>query len=182
MKKVTLIGVSGKKRSGKDEFCKISNEIFPEYPYQCKKFAAKLKDICSYITGLPIEWFYDGKHNDYYLSEWNMNIRELQQKVGTEAFRNNISENTWVNALFANREESSRWIITDVRFPNEVNAIKERNGLLVRIERPSSDHTDTHPSETSLDDYNNWDFLITNNSTLENYKNKVIEFYNKFMS
>lgn len=80
--------------------------------------------------------------------------RELLQRVGTEAMRNQIHENVWVNALFSDyRSEDSfdtktnetkvrivpvfpNWIITDTRFPNEAKAIKDRDGILIRVNRP----------------------------------------------
>jgi|1_EtaG_2_1085319.scaffolds.fasta_scaffold00140_21 hypothetical protein len=81
--------------------------------------------------------------------------RKLLQLLGTECGRRIIHPNIWVNALFADyqefvpgkilsngkradfqyRQEASRWIITDVRFPNEAQAIKARGGLLIRVNR-----------------------------------------------
>ena len=69
------------------------------------------------------------------------------------------------------------WIITDVRFPNEAQAIKEREGLIIRVVRNSvaADKVNLHPSETALDDYK-VDQIITNDGTLEELLVKVKEF------
>lgn len=84
-----------------------------------------------------------------------MSVRELLQKLGTEAMRDGLHENVWVNALFADYtlnqvwktarelnsevassvEEYPNWIITDMRFPNEMEAVKERNGITIRVIR-----------------------------------------------
>lgn len=176
-----LIGISGKKRSGKDEFAKIFNECLSKqfkFKYNVKKFAGKLKEICSLLTGKPLEWFYSGEYCDMFLPEWGMTIRELQQKVGTEAFRNNVYENTWINALFSDYNKEQRWIITDVRFPNEANAIKEQNGILVRINRPYLISNDIHPSEISLDNYKDFDYYIENKDLLD-YKKQILKFIEK---
>ena len=184
MKNSYIIGCSGHKNSGKDYFYKLFQEIhmdkyitpycIPKYiPYECKKFAGKLKTICSLLTGLDIEYFYNNKLYNIILPQFNMNIREFQQKVGTEALRMNVHENIWVSALFSDYTEDSKWMITDVRFPNEAIAIKDRNGILIRIERPSLNNEDSHPSEIGLDDYKDWDYIIINDGTEDDYKNKI---------
>lgn len=54
------------------------------------------------------------------------------------------------------------WIITDVRFPNEVKAIKDRGGIVIRIERPEIGWTGDHESETALDGYTDFNYHIVN--------------------
>ena len=65
-------------------------------------------------------------------------------------------------------------IITDVRFLNEANAIKERGGILIKIERDNGTES-THISETALDSYDidTFDYTINNNGTLEDLAKKV---------
>jgi hypothetical protein len=58
-----------------------------------------------------------------------------------------------------------RWIITDVRFKNEAEAIVRRGGVLIRVNRPS-DQTDNHPSETDLDSYN-FGYVLNNTGSVE---------------
>lgn len=74
------------------------------------------------------------------------------------------------------------WIITDVRFPNEAQAIKDRGGILIRVNRPVSaiganklkhKSITQHPSETALDDYQDWNYIIDNNGTIEDLIEKV---------
>jgi hypothetical protein len=90
-----------------------------------------------------------------------MSVRELLQKLGTEAMRDGLHENVWVNALFADYKSKRellqadgtwiesdtgevdfavsikypKWIITDMRFPNEMDAIKEKGGITIRVVR-----------------------------------------------
>lgn len=89
--------------------------------------------------------------------------RLLLQLVGTECGRNIIHPNLWVNSIMSEYNsysargsdyefEESNWIITDVRFPNELKAIKDRKGFVIRIEKYLNEHSsDIHPSETALD-------------------------------
>lgn len=62
--------------------------------------------------------------------------RKLLQLVGTEAGRNIVHPNIWINATFSTYEESDNWIITDVRFPNEALHIKKKGGIVIRLDRP----------------------------------------------
>jgi len=124
--------------------------------------------------------------------------RILLQLLGTEAGRNIIHPNIWVNALFADYKKIAynwdcdgnttvkgypNWIITDVRFTNEAKAIKDRGGIVIRVNRTyytedkkyimGHDPFETHPSETALDDYNDFDYVIENDGTIQDLIDKV---------
>lgn len=63
----------------------------------------------------------------------------------------------------------SNWIITDTRFPNELKAVEQRNGISIRVERGSMSMVELanqHESETALDSAE-FDYVIENNSTIE---------------
>lgn len=147
-----------------------------------------------------------------------MTPRMLMQMLGTEFGRDMVHPNLWVNSLM-NEYKRQKWLITDVRFPNEAKAIKDRGGILIRLDREGFDNSkqiewscDTahlelcklhsvdpeddselwdgenykeiyqdefnklydvywdlysqHSSETALDDYKEWDYVIDNNYSL----------------
>jgi hypothetical protein len=105
--------------------------------------------------------------------------RLLLQLLGTECGRDIIHPNIWINALFSKYKhrpmlEYPSWIITDVRFINEVEAIKERGGIIIRVNNPNVESTDIHISETELDNYP-FDYIIENGSTLNDLRIKVQE-------
>ena len=68
--------------------------------------------------------------------------------------------------------ELPNWIISDLRFKNELQAIKDRGGITIRVNRLNSTNQNghtyinkkdrTHPSETALDDAT-FDYIIDNN-------------------
>jgi hypothetical protein len=200
-----IIGINGYAGSGKDtvgtiiQYLKtnisdtiISLEDVLEFPlthqwwleeqssWKIKKWAGKLKVIASMLTGIPVEKFEDQEFKKTMLgSEWNMSVRDFLQKLGTDAIRDGLHGNAWVNALMADYQPISdksyvledgtlfdlrtlpghplypTWIITDTRFPNEAQAIKEVGGLVIRVDRPGVKPINNHPSEVGLD---NWDF------------------------
>ena len=66
------------------------------------------------------------------------------------------------------------WCITDVRFPNEVKAIKEKDGITIRINR-ETDYVSNHSSEIALDAYEDFDYTIDNNNCIDCLIEKVKE-------
>lgn len=78
-------------------------------------------------------------------------VRELLQRTGTDAGRKVLGENVWVDAVM-NNLPAGDVVVTDVRFPNEANAVKD-SGLLVRIERDGVEPVNGHVSEYALDGY-----------------------------
>jgi hypothetical protein len=93
-----------------------------------------------------------------------MTVRDMLQKLGTDAIRDGLHPDAWVNALMADYRWQN-WVITDCRFPNEAKAVRDNGGVVIRIERPGVGPVNSHPSETALD---NWDFdyKIMNGSDL----------------
>jgi hypothetical protein len=196
-----IISISGRIGSGKDTVADIIKQVTPYYNWEVKKFAGKLKDIAELLTGVPKTCFESQEFKDRQMGpEWGMTYRDLLQKLGTEAMRNGLHENVWVNALFSDyvastvaagtsefditeEDQLPNWIITDCRFPNELSAVQSHNGITIKVERdlilrkgydiPKA--VDLHPSETSLDGYTSWDYVITNNGTLEDLHRQVIE-------
>ena len=129
--------------------------------------------------------------------EFPMTVREFLQKLGTDGLRDGLHPNVWVNALFADyvaepdkniaaflaaeglpqsmnggQKEYPNWIITDCRFSNEAQAVKDHGGIVVRVNRPRVEAVNAHPSETSLDD---WKFgvVIEHDGTVEDLLAKV---------
>jgi hypothetical protein len=161
------IGLNGYAKVGKDEVAK--SIIKNNSRWEIKKFSGKLKTIASILTGIDGAYFEDQLFKTRQLPGWEMTVRELLQRLGTEAIRNNLHENAWVNALFSDYNEYCNWVVTDVRFPNEAQQIKDNGGVIVRINRTGYGPVNNHPSEIALDD---WDFdhIIENNGTLEDLK------------
>ena len=99
--------------------------------------------------------------------------RTLLQIFGTEIFRKRVDENYWVNQL-KNRVIQSKKdfiIVTDVRFPNEITGMFHESfeTITIRINRNinTNNQIASHASETSLDNWNEWNYLVENNGGLK---------------
>ena len=185
--------------------------------WEQRSWAGKLKTIASLVTGIPVQDFEDQEFKKTNLGpEWaslkrrpgkrqdgifpkkadmelvSMTVRDLLQKLGTDAMRNGLHENTWVNALMADYTPTQvqwadgpvggyedgpmpNWIITDTRFPNEARAVKDKGGIVVKVERPGVGPINDHPSEVALKDYP-FDYTINNSGSLEDLVQSVKEF------
>lgn len=96
--------------------------------------------------------------------------REIMQRVGTNFFRN-IESNFWLNQAELVLAKTESLIITDVRFDNEAQWVRDKKGIIVNIIR-DSDRTDYHVSETGISrEY--IDLNLENNGTIEELKNGI---------
>ena len=115
------------------------------------------------------------------------------QYVGTNLLRNQLHPEIWVNSLMSEykakwvptgdsvaeedvslEKKYPNWIITDMRFPNELEAVKKRGGITIRVNRNLEESKNQHESETELDNAE-FDYVIDNNGTIEELIEKVRE-------
>lgn len=115
------------------------------------------------------------------------NVRKLLQEEGTERGRNVYGDEIWLDTAYAWMLHFSaiwgikKFCITDVRFPNEADYIKARQGKVIRINAPIREAKNgltaearRHPSETALDDYKNFDLIVQNDPKYQETVRKQI--------
>jgi hypothetical protein len=184
-----IIGLSGYARSGKD----TAAAGMDMWGFKRVAFADKLRDFL-YLLNPIIQPRYKrafamlvpdarvqtviDKHGwgGYKETPYGPEIRELLQRLGTECGRTLISDTVWIDAALNNVELDDHYksiVVTDVRFPNEAQAIKDRGGYIVRIERDGIKPANAHPSETALDDWV-FDSIIDNNGTPEDLVTRLV--------
>lgn len=169
---IHLIGLSGYARSGKDT---IADILQGEYGFEKTAFAMPLKRIAYHLMspGWP-EFFEEVDDDDIRawdaLQKQNNPVywRHLLQRLGTDVGRDILGHDIWLRATLPDGDYSKRrLVVTDVRFPNEADRIKELSGQIWRIHRPGVMPAHAHVSDTSLDDYDKFDAHIDNNSSIE---------------
>lgn len=146
-----LIGMTGRKRSGKDT---VGAYLRMEHNFAQESFAKPLKEAVRYIYGWGHEHV-DGALKEVVDPYWQTTPRAVLQYLGTEIGRQ-LDENIWVKSLQKRLEAfpAGSVVITDVRFPNEADVVKALGGEIWRIIRPAlGDRTDLHASEIGMDNY-----------------------------
>ena len=151
-------------------------------------FADNLKKICIEILGLTERQCYGTEEEKNSLTNINladvvcdtkrnrkMTAREVMQHVGTDFFRR-IYPQVWVDSTIRKieRETPNLAVVVDCRFENEVKGIKDAGGKVIRLTRNVFGDKDQHPSETALDEYKDFDFVLDNQSMSISEQNESI--------
>jgi len=173
-----LVGVIGRKRSGKDSFAAT---LVEEFAFQRVAFADPLKDVALAVDPLiHLEQLTPYVAHKARLSEavaaigWERvkdeypEARRILQVLGV-AVRDKRPD-FWLGlALEKIASAPAPVVVTDVRFPNEAEALVDRGGFIVRVLRDGTMIPGQHVSETALDDYPE-DFTVSNNGTLDDLR------------
>jgi hypothetical protein len=163
-----IIGISGYAGSGKDT---IAEYLCAKHGYKRIAFADAIRDFVYAINpivkpGLKLQDCVDEMGWDKAKTRV-AEVRRLLQEVGVSA-RLQFGDDFWVKIALRDVAYTSNVVITDVRFPNEAQTIKDRDySQLWRIERPGVGPVNTHISETALDSWDSWDCKFINDGSLE---------------
>lgn len=166
-----LIGLSGKARSGKDTLFSMAER----YGWKRLSFADDLKRRAREDMGLSVEQT-DGILKDIPCLELN-GATPRQFLIDLGNLYRKYNPTFWLDQVLAVAQQNpdQNYMVTDVRYENEADALKEAGALLVRLERHSSrdkmvdDNIKTSISETALDKYTGFDLVVTaeSNRTFE---------------
>ena len=164
-----ILMISGKSGSGKDTFANIMREKLSNK----KCITLHYADLVKYYLKQYYNW--DGVKDE--------KGRTLLQQLGTNKVRAKFP-NYWAETiakfLAAIPNDFDCAFIPDARFPNEIEVVKQYNpdALSIRIERYDEKGNNyinpaftqeqlNHPSETSLDDYEDFDYIVSNSDLTE---------------
>jgi hypothetical protein len=169
---VMIIGLSGYAQSGKDA---TANLLCLNYDYERRAFADPIRtamyrlnprvDSVVRLAELIDDYGWDtAKHNP--------EVRRLLQVFGTEVGRKMFGDNFWIKTALKDLTGAERIVISDVRYPNEANAIKALGGTVWRINRHNLSAVNGHVSEHAMDNYM-FNHVIYNDGTLDDLSDEV---------
>ena len=188
-----IIGLSGKKRSGKDT---VAEYLCAQYGFINYGFGDPIKEIARIMFQFSEEQLY-GNQKDMLDVTWGIKPREFFQKFGTEygqfilpdhhpeVFEGINSRQFWVKCFWRwyqvklKENPHLKVVISDVRFLHELTFIKEKGGYIIKVNR-NGILKDGHLSEMEIDTLDKDDFnaTIDNNGTLAELHSKIIDLLN----
>jgi hypothetical protein len=160
-----IIGVTGYAQHGKDSLGQL---LVDEFEYTRVGFADALKTMALRLNPVTTTRWYvtdvevvrlqaEVDDGGWESAKKNPEVRRILQVLGTECVRDIIGPDAWVAALHRSLDPTKRYVITDVRFPNEADFIRRMDGLVVRVTRVNEDGTPfdngvgtQHPSELHI--------------------------------
>lgn len=196
-KDLNIIGIYGHAGVGKDTVAGYIHGMYERVWGEA--FALPLKKAVSKAFGIPEEWFHDRDIKELIHPIWGTSPRIIAQFVGTEMFRNLVSQivpdigkDFWIRRLEGKLngvlllddegeyDDGDTIIITDVRFQNEINWLEDVGGKLIHLTRNGFDgavgipgHGSENPVALSSDT-----FRIINDGTLEELYASIDAFIN----
>lgn len=180
-----IIGLHGHARAGKST---IGKYLTDKHGFVNTSFAAPLKKAVSCIFNLSDTEMKE-ENKEKIIHRWGLSFRNMCQLVGTEVGRR-ISKDIWIkNAQFfiediENRKKEKELknfikdgvVVTDVRFKNEADFIRQKNGLVIHVKKSNATGEvgiKGHESESGIPFSPSSDVLLENNGTLEELYKKV---------
>jgi len=192
------IAISGKAGSGKDTVAKMLpiayKQITGNMPfYTIEALANPIKEIVGIMfPNISSKVLYGPSENrselvpNAYLNGENITCRRLLQHLGTEVCRE-YNKNIWLDVLDYRAKQSELqgkdlFIVSDCRFLNEFEYLKNHSYITIRIERKNHLNM-THSSEIDLDEIPNseFDFVIDNNKSMEELNEQVLNILSKLI-
>lgn len=146
-----LIGLVGLAGSGKSEVARV---LMREAGFDRVKFADPLKNMLRTMlrdighTAEDVERYIEGDLKEKEVDGVGVTARRLMVTLGTEWGRECIAKDLWIRLWSARAAMFRNVVADDVRFPNEVDAIRERGGEIWQVVRPNVGRGDgAHVSE-----------------------------------
>jgi len=138
-----IIGIVGFAGSGKGT---VGDILIRDYDFHRLSFADGVKDAVAAIFGWPRHLLegdtsesrdFREASDEWWSKKFGYEVtpRFMLQKMGTEAGRDVFHDQVWVHALARKAEQYNNVVIPDVRFPNEIDYIKDAGGFVIRVVR-----------------------------------------------
>lgn len=170
MTKPLLIGLTGYAGSGKDTVREI---LEGKHDLDGLAFADPIRDMLTALLescGVKTEWMTERHLKEEPIPEIGASYRQMAQQLGTEWGRA-INPDFWLKIAAAKIAmyrgfESPGIVISDCRFPNEAQWIKDQGGVIWHILRPGVDPVRAHASEALIKDLP-YDYVIDNRGSID---------------
>lgn len=127
------IGITGKARSGKDT---VAKRLVEHHGFIRNAFADPLKRAGQQMFMLTEEQTWSDEFKEKVIEYWGLSPRQMFQKIGTEGGRQVFGDDLWLRRLdihFKAYSPVSNYVVSDVRFENEAEFLRERGFTILHI-------------------------------------------------
>lgn len=174
---IPAIGFGHRSRVGKDTASKFLNTELRLAGVKTVhvSFAWKLKEICYDLygwAGLKQPIHYENFPADRQIKLPILGLTPVEIWVAVGNKLREVYPKTWIDLALRGNKNAEFVIVSDVRYQNEVEAIKELGGRVYKIVRPDAAVLDT-VADNALENFTGWDALIENNGTQESLYEKI---------
>lgn len=178
-----IIAMAGLARTGKDT---AGNYLIQSQKYAHLSFAQPMKIMICALLNCDIWWL--EKNKDEYITSIGYSPRKLMQTLGTEWGRNTLHQNFWVDIAKEKLKQFEEHnlpgvVITDCRFDNEAEMIRNMGGIICHIKRVTNNKVPAHESEEGVT-YHASDIILFNNDTFDKlyeHIDSALQIYNKLV-
>jgi hypothetical protein len=172
-----IIGFGHRSRVGKDTCSKFLNTELRMAGIKTAhvSFAWKLKEVCHDLYGWagmkpPIHYENFPADRQIKLPAIGKTPVEIWVEVGNKL--REVYPLTWIQVALRGQKNVDVVIVSDVRYQNEVDAIREIGGVVYKVVKPDAPVLDT-VADNALEGYTGWDGVIENIGTLNDLYPKV---------
>lgn len=190
-----LIKRHGFKRIGlADKLKDICSEVFEiprehmddpakkEYPFKAEVSitSGNIDSLLGRIARDGFEFDFETTFRDISKNFYGKNltsIRDMLQTVGTDICRSFIKDDIWLEYIKKELTPESNIVITDARFQNERDYLRNIGAILVLIHRPGLESKSSHISENQLGNASDYDVVATNDTTINALQSSISMWY-----
>lgn len=174
---MTIISFGHKKRRGKDTAVNcamaFARQYYPSLQFGILSFGDQIKKVSYdmfHWAGLELGMYYENnpKEIDELLAPINLSPRQIWDNIGLMG--REIEPRVWVQMAIAHAPEADVLFCKDLRFPTEVDLIREFKGKIYRIDRSIPDGGKV---DQALNFYTEWDGIIDNNGSIKDLNKKI---------
>lgn len=135
MKPISLVGITGKAHAGKDTL----GAAFVRLGFRRISFADPLKEAVAIIAGEPSHHFHTADGKEGYSPVLRCTRRKALQNIG-KGVRDVLDPDIWVRRALDEWDRTGRTlaVITDVRYANEAELIRQAGGIVLEVLRPDN--------------------------------------------
>lgn len=181
-----IVGLTGFAGAGKDTAAGYLAEALQARGKRVEvmSFAEPLRDMLRALR-VPSQFMTERHLKEQDVPGFNASYRHMAQTLGTEWGRQCMGSNFWLRHLEMRMQQActGRQInfvfVTDVRFINEANWVREQHGSIVHVDRPGLARVRDHESEHGALP---WDHWIANDSDLVGLRARCAHISNSLLS